>query len=89
MEYPSGKEACENLGEELRLSWIVIDLKGKHAVNVRAGERSEFADEGHGWDAAECEGQFGDFAELPHQICLAMSSLNSTPLLLGTKITYI
>ncbi|KAJ1397686.1 F-box protein [Sesbania bispinosa] len=38
MEYLRGEEACENLGEELRLSWIVIDSKGKRVVNASSGK---------------------------------------------------
>ncbi|KAJ1405101.1 hypothetical protein SESBI_26043 [Sesbania bispinosa] len=38
MEYPRGEEACENLGGELRLSWIVIDPRGKRAVNASSGK---------------------------------------------------
>ncbi|KAJ1401560.1 F-box protein [Sesbania bispinosa] len=38
MEYPRGEEGCENLSKELRLSWIVIDPKGKRAVNVSSGK---------------------------------------------------
>lgn len=34
MEYPMSEEECERLGEELRLSWIVVDPKNKRAVNV-------------------------------------------------------
>ncbi|KAK7284830.1 hypothetical protein RJT34_19583 [Clitoria ternatea] len=34
MEYPRSDGACEALGEDLTLSWIVIDPKGKRAVNV-------------------------------------------------------
>ncbi|KAJ1391947.1 F-box protein [Sesbania bispinosa] len=37
-EYPRGEKACENLGKELRLSWIVMDPKGRHAVNVSSGK---------------------------------------------------
>ncbi|KAJ1380292.1 F-box protein [Sesbania bispinosa] len=38
MGYPRGEEACENLSEELRLSWIVIDTKGKRVINVSSGK---------------------------------------------------
>ncbi|KAJ1405249.1 hypothetical protein SESBI_26013 [Sesbania bispinosa] len=38
MEYPRGKEACENLGDERKLSWIVIEPKGKRTVNVLSGK---------------------------------------------------
>ncbi|GAU16121.1 hypothetical protein TSUD_339920 [Trifolium subterraneum] len=34
MEYPRNDEECMNLEEELRMSWIVIDPRGKRAVNV-------------------------------------------------------
>ncbi|KAG4928456.1 hypothetical protein AAZX31_19G183100 [Glycine max] len=37
MEYPRSEEACEILGEDLRLSWIVVDPNGKRAVNVSSG----------------------------------------------------
>ncbi|KAK7337271.1 hypothetical protein VNO77_17836 [Canavalia gladiata] len=38
MEYPRSEEACEDLSEELMLSWIVIDPKGRRAVNVSSGK---------------------------------------------------
>ncbi|MCI06226.1 putative F-box protein, partial [Trifolium medium] len=38
MEYPRNDEACKNLEEELRMSWIVIDPRGKRAVNVSSGK---------------------------------------------------
>ncbi|XP_058740764.1 probable F-box protein At2g36090 [Vicia villosa] len=38
MDYPREDEACEKLEEELSLSWIVIDTKGKRAVNVSSGK---------------------------------------------------
>lgn len=38
MEYPRDEEACGGLGEELSLSWIVIDPKWKRAVNVSSGK---------------------------------------------------
>ncbi|CAJ2632304.1 probable F-box protein At2g36090 [Trifolium pratense] len=38
MEYPRNDEECKNLEEELRLSWIVIDPRGKRAVNVSSGK---------------------------------------------------
>ncbi|TKY61957.1 F-box protein [Spatholobus suberectus] len=37
VEYPKSEEACEGLGEEFRLSWIVVDPKGRRAVNVSSG----------------------------------------------------
>ncbi|KAG5043928.1 hypothetical protein JHK87_007843 [Glycine soja] len=37
MEYPLSDGACEILGEDLRLSWIVVNPKGKRAVNVSSG----------------------------------------------------
>ena len=36
--YPRGEDACRSLGEELRLSWIVIDPKGRRCVNVSSRE---------------------------------------------------
>ncbi|XP_004494914.1 probable F-box protein At2g36090 [Cicer arietinum] len=39
MDYPiNDDEACRNLEEELRLSWIVIDPRGKRAINVSSGK---------------------------------------------------
>ncbi|XP_057438864.1 probable F-box protein At2g36090 [Lotus japonicus] len=38
VEYPRSEEACGDLKEELRLSWIVIDPNGGRAVNVSSGE---------------------------------------------------
>ncbi|XP_054801999.1 probable F-box protein At2g36090 [Prosopis cineraria] len=32
--YPEGEDACRELGEELRLSWIAIDARGGRAVNL-------------------------------------------------------
>lgn len=38
MDYPRDDESCKNLEEELSLSWIVIDPRGKRAVNVSSGK---------------------------------------------------
>ncbi|XP_027349268.1 probable F-box protein At2g36090 [Abrus precatorius] len=38
MKYPRSEEACDGLGEKLTLSWIVIDPKGKRAMNVSSGK---------------------------------------------------
>ncbi|KAI9122310.1 hypothetical protein K1719_006999 [Acacia pycnantha] len=34
MRYPVGEDACLELAEELRLSWIVIDARGGRAMNL-------------------------------------------------------
>ncbi|WJX79540.1 hypothetical protein P8452_62652 [Trifolium repens] len=38
MEYPRNDESCKNLEEELTMSWIVIDPRGKRAMNVSSGK---------------------------------------------------
>lgn len=34
IDYPSGDDECVRIGEEMRLSWIVIEPNGRRAVNV-------------------------------------------------------
>ncbi|KAK7345305.1 hypothetical protein VNO77_15906 [Canavalia gladiata] len=37
VKYPVDEDTCRDLGEELRLSWIVIDPAARRAVNVSSG----------------------------------------------------
>ncbi|XP_020233873.1 probable F-box protein At2g36090 [Cajanus cajan] len=37
VEYPRSEEECAEIGEKLRLSWIVVDPEGRRAVEVSGG----------------------------------------------------
>ncbi|KAK7244866.1 hypothetical protein RIF29_39694 [Crotalaria pallida] len=60
IHYPEEDDTCQELGEELRLSWIVIDPAGRRAVNVSS--RSPVSVRRH-WLTGEMEVRFATVVE--------------------------
>ncbi|RDY07180.1 F-box protein, partial [Mucuna pruriens] len=60
VEYPADEATCRELGEQLRLSWVLIDPVARRAVNVSSGRA--VAVEKH-WLSGEVEVRFATAAE--------------------------